>query len=411
MNDDDDGPATAIMNTYQRLPVTFSHGDGAYLFDTQGKRYLDALCGISVTNLGHNYPAVTKAIKHQAESLLHTSNLYHIAPQQMLAQKLCSLAGMDSVFFANSGAEANEAAIKLARLHAFNQAKAAGAESNPLILTFSNSFHGRTLATLTATGNKKIKTGFGPLPEGFICTQYNDIQAAEQVFAEHGENIAGLLIEIVQGEGGIHPAVPEYLHQLQALCQQHNALFMVDEIQTGNGRCGSYFAYQALGLSPDVVTTAKGLGNGVPVGACLARGAAAKTLQPGTHGSTFGGNPLATAAALAVVNAIEDQQLSARAASLGEDMKSAFATSFADNAAVIDIRGMGLMMGIELDRPCGELVAQALEAGVLINVTADSVIRLLPPLILSDEEARQIVVTVCDLVNRFTQEKRTGTDG
>lgn len=385
------------MNTYQRLPVTFSHGEGVYLFDTEGKRYLDALCGISVTNLGHNHPAVTKAIQHQAETLLHTSNLYHIAPQQQLAEKLCTIASMDSVFFGNSGAEANEAAIKLARLHAHNQGN-----SDPIIITMTNSFHGRTLATLTATGNSKIKVGFDPLPQGFMLAEYNDIASAKQLFDQYGQNIAAVLIEVVQGEGGIQLADPEYLNQLQQLCHQHKALFMLDEIQTGNGRCGSYFAYQQFDLNPDVVTTAKGLANGVPIGACLAKGKAAETLQPGTHGSTFGGNPLATAAALAAIESIESQQLVSRAAELGKTIRAGFAQSLSDNPAVLDIRGLGLMIGIQLDRPCGQLVTEALDAGLLINVTAGSVIRLLPPLTLSDDEAKHIVTTVSELINRLT---------
>ena len=388
---------SAVMNTYQRLPVTFHHGDGNYLFDTHGKRYLDALCGISVTNLGHNHPAVTRAIKHQAESLLHTSNLYHIEPQQKLAETLCALSAMDNVFFSNSGAEANEAAIKLARLYAHN-----AGNSNPMIMTMSNSFHGRTLATLTATGNEKIKAGFGPLPPGFISAEYNNIDSAKQLFDQYKDSIAAVLIEPVQGEGGINPANHEYLQQLQQLCQQHHALFMLDEIQTGNGRCGRYFAYQAIGLKPDVVTTAKGLGNGVPIGACLASGKAAQTLVPGTHGSTFGGNPLATAAALAVVETIEAEQLDARAAALGESIIDGLKQALGGNAAVIDIRGMGLMLGIQLDRPCGQLVTDALNAGVLINVTAGSVVRLLPPLTLSDSEAEQLVVTVSELINQLT---------
>lgn len=386
-----------VMNTYQRLPVTFSHGDGVWLFDTDGKRYLDSLCGISVTNLGHNHPAVTEAIKHQAESLLHTSNLYHIEPQQKLAEKLCALASMDSVFFGNSGAEANEAAIKLARLYAHNKGN-----SQPALMTMSNSFHGRTLATLTATGNEKIKVGFDPLPTGFCCATYNDIESAKAQFADNANNIAAVLVELVQGEGGINIADTEYLLQLQQLCHDNDALFMLDEIQTGNGRCGSYFAYQQLGLDPDVVTTAKGLGNGVPIGACLAKGAAAKTLVPGTHGSTFGGNPLATASALAVIETIETKHLGERVTQLGATMKSSFESALADNPAVVEIRGCGLMLGIQLDRPCAQLVSDALDNGLLINVTAGSVIRLLPPFILSDDEAEQIVSTVVKLINQFT---------
>ena len=386
-----------VMNTYQRLPVTFSHGEGVWLIDTDGKRYLDALCGISVTNLGHAHPAVSAAIKKQADLLLHTSNLYHITPQQQLAEKLCSIAAMDNVFFSNSGAEANEAAIKLARLHASHKGN-----SHPIIITMTGSFHGRTLATITATANDKIKAGFGPLPPGFVYGEYNNIDSAKQLFAEHGNNIAAVFVEPVQGEGGINVGDADYLLQLQELCHNHQALFMLDEVQSGNGRCGHYFAFQGLGLSPDVVTTAKGLGNGVPIGACLAKGAAAETLSPGTHGSTFGGNPLATAAALAVIDTIEKEQLCKRAAALGNSIRADFKKALANNPAVIDIRGSGLMIGIELNQPCGQLVTDALTAGLLINVTAGSTIRLLPPLTMTDENAATLVEKLTTLIDQFT---------
>ena len=385
------------MNTYQRLPVTFSHGEGVWLIDTDGKRYLDALCGISVTNLGHAHPAVSAAIKKQADLLLHTSNLYHITPQQQLAEKLCSISTMDKVFFSNSGAEANEAAIKLARLHASHKGN-----SHPIIMTMTGSFHGRTLATITATASQKMKTGFGPLPAGFVYGEYNNIESAKQLFAEHGDNIAAVFLEPVQGEGGINVGDANYLLQVQELCHNHEALFMLDEVQSGNGRCGHYFAFQGLGLSPDVVTTAKGLGNGVPIGACIAKGAAAETLSPGTHGSTFGGNPLATAAALAVIDTIEKEQLCKRAEALGNSIRAHFKKALASNPAIIDIRGSGLMIGIELDRPCGQLVSDALNAGLLINVTAGSTIRLLPPLTMTDENAATLVETLTTLIQQFT---------
>ena len=385
------------MNTYQRLPVTFSHGEGVWLIDTDGKRYLDALCGISVTNLGHAHPAVSAAIKKQADLLLHTSNLYHITPQQQLAEKLCSISTMDKVFFSNSGAEANEAAIKLARLHASHKGN-----SHPIIMTMTGSFHGRTLATITATASQKMKTGFGPLPAGFVYGEYNNIESAKQLFAEHGDNIAAVFLEPVQGEGGINVGDANYLLQVQELCHNHEALFMLDEVQSGNGRCGHYFAFQGLGLSPDVVTTAKGLGNGVPIGACIAKGAAAETLSPGTHGSTFGGNPLATAAALAVIDTIEKEQLCKRAEALGNSIRAHFKKALASNPAIIDIRGSGLMIGIELDRPCGQLVSDALNAGLLINVTAGSTIRLLPPLTMTDENAATLVEKLTTLIQQFT---------
>lgn len=384
-----------IMATYQRLDVTFSHGEGPWLFDTQGKRYLDALCGISVTNLGHNHSAVTAAIISQASKLLHTSNLYHIQNQEALATRLCDIASMDTVFFANSGAEANEAAIKLARLHAHNR----GIE-NPSIITFSGSFHGRTLATLAATGNKKIKQGFAPLPTGFIESPWNDINAINALFESH-DNIAAVLLEPVQGESGIQIADAKFLKAIESLCHKHKALFMVDEVQSGNGRCGRYFAHQINDLSPDVITTAKGLGNGVPIGACLARGDASTTLSAGKHGSTFGGNPLATAAALAVVNTICENHLDQRATELGSRITSILTEKLSGNQHVLAIRQLGLMIGIQLDQPCGSLVAEALNAGLLINVAADSVVRLLPPLILDNDQADLLAETVANLINQF----------
>ena len=388
--------ASHLMDTYRRLPVSFSHGEGVWLFDSNGKRYLDALCGISVTSLGHNHPAVTAAINEQASKLLHTSNLYQIDAQQKLAARLCEVSGLSNVFFANSGAEANEAAIKLARLRASQQG-----HRTPLIISFEGSFHGRTLATLTATGNPSIKQGFAPLPEGFMQLPFNDIAALEACFSEQTQ-IAAVLVEPVQGEGGIRPANPAFLQRIQALCENAGALFMLDEIQTGNGRCGNYFAYQGLGLSPDVVTTAKGLGNGVPIGACLANQQASATLTPGTHGSTFGGNPLACAAALAVVDTVTEQGLAERATILGDMLGGLLDERIGAIPAVKEIRQLGLMLGVELDRPCAELVGQALDEGLLINVTAGNVIRLLPPLIAEAEHIEQIAETVARLVLAFT---------
>ncbi len=392
----DSTPPSQVMNTYQRLPISFSRGEGAWLFDLDGNRFLDALCGISVTNLGHCHPKITAAIQQQAGQLLHTSNLYHIPAQQQLAKKLCGIAGMDSAFFSNSGAEANEAAIKLARLHAANNG-----QKTPFIITMKGSFHGRTLATLTATGNAKVKHGFGPLPAGFLLAEYNDIASVKAFFTQYGQQIAAVMIEVVQGEGGINLASADYLQQLQALCHEYSALLIADEVQCGNGRCGKYFAYQRFDLIPDVVTTAKGLGNGVPIGACLARGSAAKTLSPGTHGSTFGGNPLASVVALAVVDIIEGQQLAQRAADLGQSMLDSLAFQLKSHSAVKDIRGCGLMIGIELDRNCTVLVTDALAKGLLINVTNSNTIRLLPPLIMNDAEADLIVDTVSDLIIQF----------
>lgn len=385
----------SLMPNYKRLPVTFTHGEGAYVWDTSDKRYLDALTGIAVCGLGHAHPAIKDALCEQAGRLLHTSNLYGITQQQALADKLVALSGMETVFFANSGAEANEAAIKLARLYAHQQDI-----KNPKIIVTDGSFHGRTLATLSATGNHKIQIGFEPLVAGFVRVPYNDIETIQRI-ADSVKDVVAVLVEPVQGEGGIQIPDSDYLNRLRGLCDTHNWLLMLDEIQTGVGRTGQWFAFQHNNIQPDVMSLAKGLGNGVPIGACLARGKVADIFQPGTHGSTFGGNPLACSAALAVLNTIEQEQLVARAAALGQRMLSGFQTQLADVAGVKDIRGKGLMLGIELDRPCAELVTRALEQGLLINVTADAVIRLLPPLIMSDSQADEIVNSVSHLVRDF----------
>lgn len=386
--------ASHLMDTYKRLPVTFHHGEGSWLYDTDGKRYLDALCGISVTSLGHNHSMVTAAIKQQAESLLHTSNLYRIDAQQRAADKLCALADMERVFFANSGAEANEAAIKLARRYGHQRNIAV-----PTIVTCEGSFHGRTMATLTATGNAAIKDGFTPLLDGFITVPYNDLTALQGLADNH--NIVAVLLEPVQGEGGLTVADDNYLRGLADLCKKQQWLMMFDEVQTGNGRCGNYFAYQRLGLSPDVVTTAKGLGNGVPIGACLARGNAATIFSPGNHGSTFGGNPLACAAALAVMETIEREALGARALTLGDRLRAQFTEQLSGLDAIVEIRGVGLMIGIELAMPCVELVTAALDDGLLINVTAGNVVRLLPPLNISDQDADTLVDKTVALIRHF----------
>ncbi len=385
----------SLMPNYQRLPVTFTHGEGAYLWDTDKRCYLDALAGIAVCGLGHAHPAVTTALCEQAQRLLHTSNIYGIAQQQLVADKLVALSGMDNVFFSNSGAEANEAAIKLARLYAHQQGI-----KTPKIIVTEGSFHGRTLATLTATGNRKIQSGFEPLVSGFVRVPYNDIETIQRI-ADSVKDVVAVLVEPIQGEGGINIPDLDYLNRLRGLCDQHHWLLMLDEIQTGIGRTGEWFEFQHHHIQPDVMTLAKGLGNGVPIGACLARGVVAETFQPGTHGSTFGGNPLACHAALAVLNTVEHDQLVARASHLGQQMLADFQTQLADVQGVKEIRGKGLMLGIELDRPCAELVMQALDESLLINVTAGSVIRLLPPLIISDEQAEKIVNTVSTLVKRF----------
>ncbi len=384
-----------LMTTYAPFDICFEQGEGALLRDTQGNEYLDALAGIAVCGLGHAHPAVTQAIRDQAGKLLHTSNLYCIKRQQELADKLAAISGMDKIFFSNSGAEANEAAIKLARLYGHQKNI-----ENPAIIVTDGSFHGRTMATLTATGNRKVQAGFEPLVQGFIRAPYNDIEALRKI-AQNSSNVVAVLIEPIQGEGGINLLDDDFLKQLRELCDEHDWLMMLDEIQTGMGRTGQWFAFQHHDLSPDVMTLAKGLGNGVPIGACLAKGRAAEVFQPGNHGSTFGGNPLACAAASAVIDTLQSENLVERAAALGERLFQGFTKQLADIEGVREIRCAGLMLGIELDRDCPELVKQALEKGLLINVTAGHVIRLLPPLILTDDQADQIINTVSGLVKSF----------
>jgi acetylornithine/N-succinyldiaminopimelate aminotransferase len=383
------------MSNYGRMDVTFSHGRGAWLWDTEGRPYLDALSGIAVCGLGHAHPDVTAAIAAQATRLLHTSNLYRVERQEQLATRLCALSGMDRVFFCNSGAEANEAAIKIARKFGHEKGVA-----RPAVIVTDGSFHGRTLATLSATGNAKVHAGFEPLVEGFVRVPYDDVDAVGN--AAGNADVVAVLVEPVEGEGGIVVPEARYLAALRKICDDRGILLMLDEVQTGMGRTGRWFAHQHHGIVPDVMTLAKGLGNGVPIGACVARGAAAEVLQPGTHGSTFGGNPLVSAAALAVIDTMERDGLVQRAGTLGARMVADFKHALAGNKAVVSIRGHGLMLGIELDRGCYDLVKLALAQGLLINVTADKTVRLLPPLILSDDEARQVVTRVAGLINEFT---------
>jgi acetylornithine/N-succinyldiaminopimelate aminotransferase len=385
----------SLMATYRRLPVTFTRGEGVWLWDTTGRRYLDAVSGIAVCGLGHAHPAIHKTLCEQAGTLIHTSNLYHIAAQEALGEALNTLAGMDRVFFSNSGAEANEAAIKLARLYGHRR----GIEQ-PAILVTESSFHGRTLATLSATGNRKVQAGFEPLVQGFVRIPYNDVDAVETA-AAHRPNLVAVLVEPIQGEGGVNIPADDYLNRLRELCDRHGWLLVLDEIQTGMGRTGQLFAHQHNGIRPDVMTLAKGLGNGVPIGACLARGEAAEVLGPGTHGSTFGGNPLACRAAQSVLEIIHSDGLIEHAAQLGEHLLSGFRRELAGVNGVREIRGRGLMLGIELDRPCADVVRQALAAGLLINVTADRVVRLLPPLILEQTEADRLIGEVSGLVRDF----------
>lgn len=383
------------MATYARQAVAFERGAGVWLWDTQGERYLDALSGIAVCGLGHAHPDVAGAIADQAATLIHTSNLYQVPLQAQLAARLTALSGLEQAFFCNSGAEANEAAIKIARKYGHGRDIAV-----PTIVVAEGSFHGRTLATLSATGSRKVQAGFEPLVQGFTRVPFDDLEALRRV-AEHQRDVVAVLIEPVQGEGGIRMPAADYLAGVRALCDQHGWLLMLDEIQTGMGRSGQWFACQGAGVVPDVMTLAKGLGNGVPIGACLAGGKAAGVLQAGNHGSTFGGNPLACRAALATLDAIERDGLPQRAAELGARLLGALRERLAGCAGVVDVRGVGLLIGIELDRPSGALVQRALDRRLLINVTAERVVRLLPPLIMSDDEAAQLLDTLCPLIVEF----------
>lgn len=384
-----------VMNTYKRLPVSFEHGEGVWLWDKAGHRYLDAVSGVAVNGLGHAHPELVKAISEQAGRLIHTSNLYEIEKQEALADRLCALSGMDKAFFCNSGAEANEAAIKLARLCGHGR----GIEV-PTIVVMEKSFHGRTMATLSATGNRKVQAGFEPLLSGFARVPYDDIPAVEQV-AAHNKSIVAVLVEPYQGEGGVQVPEANYLMELRRICDRHGWLLMLDEVQCGTGRSGKWFAFQHGNAVPDVMTLAKGLGSGVPIGACLARGAAAEVFRAGNHGSTFGGNPLACSAALTTLAIIEKEGLLEHAGKLGESVKAGFAEKLSGIHGVTQIRGQGLMIGIELDRPCLELPLMALEKGLLINVTADRVVRLLPALVMNEAEAQQMVDEVSALIIDF----------
>ncbi|MFT3849842.1 MAG: aspartate aminotransferase family protein [Propionivibrio sp.] len=384
-----------VMNTYARLPVAFSHGDGSWVTDTDGRIYLDALSGIAVSTLGHNHPELVAALAAQAGRLLHTSNLYRMPQQEQLADKLTSLAGMEEVFFCNSGCEANEAAIKLARYYGHQLGV-----GNPAIIVMEKAFHGRTMATLSATGNRKAQAGFEPLVSGFVRVPYNDL-AAVKAIAGHNKSIVAVMLEIVQGEGGINIADLEYQRALRQLCDENGWLLICDEVQCGMGRTGTWFGFQHAGVRPDVVTLAKGLGGGVPIGACLTAGKAAGLFKPGNHGSTFGGNQLATTAALTTIDVVERDRLIANAESVGALIREELAKALAGLSGVVGIRGQGLMIGIELDRPCGDLVLRALEAGLLINVTADKVVRLLPALTFSMDEGRELVARLSSLIRNF----------
>lgn len=382
----------AVMPTYGRTDVQFVRGEGAWLIDHQGERYLDGLSGLGVVALGHANPAVAQALSEQSQQLLHTSNLYRIPGQEHLAERLAKLSGMDNMFFGNSGAEACECAIKIARM--FGHQKGF---SDPTIIVMDSAFHGRTMATLTATGNRKVQAGFEPLVSGFLRVPFNDVDSIEKIAATTNQ-VTAIFVEPIQGEGGIQVPDEDYLPRLRGICDANDWLLIIDEVQSGNARTGQYFCYQHSGILPDLVTTAKGLGNGVPIGVCMARGAAAHLFKPGNHGSTFGGNPLSCAAANAVLDEFERLNIIDHAAQMGDYLLQQFRARLAGENAVKDIRGKGLMLGIELNAPCTELVQRAFERHLLINVTADTVIRMLPPLIINQEEADQLCETLCDLI-------------
>jgi acetylornithine aminotransferase len=384
-----------LMNTYGRLPVAFTHGQGCRLFDEQGKSYLDALAGIAVNTLGHNHPQLVKALGEQVARLIHASNLYRIAEAETLSDRLAVLSGMDEVFFCNSGCEANEAAIKLARLYGHQQ----GIEQ-PAIIVMEQAFHGRTLATLSATGNRKVQAGFEPLVSGFVRVPFDNIAAIE-LLSSRNPNVVAVLFEPIQGEGGINLAHDDFMRSLRQICDRKNWLFMVDEVQCGIGRTGRWFAHQHAGILPDVMTLAKGLASGVPIGACLAAGRAASVFKPGNHGSTFGGNPLACVAALTTLEVIEADGLMAHADKLGSAIRDGLRSGLSGVGGFIEVRGDGLMIGIELDRPCADLVKRGLDAGLLINVTADKVVRLLPALTMSDAEGAELVAGLVALIKEF----------
>jgi len=384
-----------VMNTYARLPIAFERGEGSWLWDTNGKRYLDAVAGVAVCGLGHSHPKYVAALRDQLGKLVHTSNLYQIALQEKLADRLAAISGMENVFFCNSGCEANEAAIKLARLYGHKKNIEA-----PTIVVLEKAFHGRTIATLSATGSRKVQAGFEPLLSGFVRVPFDDLDAIRRV-AESNRNVVAILAELLQGEGGVNVCHDDYLKGLREICDAHGWLLMLDEVQSGMGRTGKWFAFQHSGITPDVMPLAKGLAGGVPIGACLANGPAAQLFKPGNHGSTFGGNPLACAAALATLDIIEEERLMENAVKVGDYIRAELAQKIGGLKGVREIRGMGLLIGVELDYPCGELVQQALDRGYLINVTVDNVVRLMPPLVFKIEEAGLLLSALVPLITEF----------
>jgi acetylornithine/N-succinyldiaminopimelate aminotransferase len=384
-----------VMHTYGRLPIALSHGEGAWVWDTAGRRYLDGLGGIAVNTLGHNHPRLVAALRDQVGKLIHTSNYYHVPLQEQLAAKLCALSGLTNAFFCNSGLEANEAALKIARKYGHDRGN-----ENPEVIVFEKAFHGRSIATLSATGNPKVQAGFGPLVPGFVRVPLNDIEAIRKAIAEH-PGVTAIFLETIQGEGGIHPAHIDFLKALRKLCDEHDLLLMLDEVQCGIGRTGKWFAHQWAGIVPDVMPLAKGLGSGVPIGAVVCGDKAAKVFGPGNHGTTFGGNPLAMRAGVETLTVMEEDGLLANAATVGAELKAAIERGLAGEPGLVEVRGHGLMIGIELDRPCGVLLTQAMEAGLLLSVTADKVVRLVPPLVLTSAEAAEIAARLVPLVKAF----------
>ena len=384
-----------VMNTYARQPVAFVKGQGVWLWDEAGKKYLDALAGIAVNTLGHNHPRLVHALSEQIGRIIHSSNLFRIPLQEAAADRVSEITGLDEVFFCNSGLEANEAAIKIARKYGHDRGVA-----EPAIIVMEKAFHGRSLATLSATGSRKVQAGFEPLVQGFVRVPLNDLDAVRQI-AAHNKNVVAVFIEPIQGEGGINVSRLDYLRGLHEICQRHEWLFMSDEVQCGLGRTGKWFVYQHAGFLPDVVPIAKGLGSGVPVGACVVGGRARGVFKPGNHGSTFGGNPLAMTAVATTIDTMREEGLLANAVQVGDAIRGGLAAALLRVAGVAEVRGMGMMLGIELDRPCGELVKLALEAGLVINVTAENVVRLLPALVMSETEGREVVERLAPLVRDF----------
>lgn len=387
-----------VMNTYGRVPIALDRGQGVRVWDINGKQYLDGLGGIAVNTLGHNHPKLVPALQEQIARLIHTSNYYHVPGQEALAQLLTERARMTNAFFCNTGLEANEAAIKIARKYGVDKGI-----DKPVIVVYDHAFHGRSIATMTATGNPKVRNGFGPLLDGFIRVAPNDIETLQEA-TEGNPNVVAVMMEPIQGEGGLHPMRAEYLQQVRRLCDANGWLLILDEVQAGMGRTGKWFAHQWAGVVPDVMTLAKGLGSGVPVGAVLAHGAAAEVLKPGNHGSTFGGNPLAMRAGVETIRIMEEDGLLQNAADVGTHLMAALRQALGQTAGVVEVRGQGLMIGVELDRPCGVLVERAAEAGLLLSVTAERVIRLVPALILTRAEADEIVARLTPLVQAFLAE-------